>query len=339
MSHARTDGRVSTEREPQGVSSEDLNPIYLIVSEQDFLLKQALDRLRARVGEVADLDFNLETFDGESASADAIVSACNTLPFASDRRLVIVNNVERLPKEGAETLVTYAADPSPTCVLALAAPKLAKNTRLYKAIDRIGGVLERKAPRGGEFVRSVVSLAADRDKRMSPDAAQTLVSATGEDLRRVSAELDKLVAFIGDGTEITRADVEQVVANAAKAKSWEFGEALADRDCRRALTLAAGILGEGDSVFALHATALRTIRELMTARALLDRGETSAVALAGTLGKQEWQVRKLPRQARAFESAELVDLLRDAAAGEAEMKTSRDARLVLERWIVKVCGV
>ena len=27
-----------------------------------------------------------------------------------------------------------------------------------------------------------------------------------------------------------------------------------------------------------------------------------------------------------------------AAAGEAQMKTSRDPRLVFERWIVKVCG-
>ena len=87
------------------MSSPDLKPIYLILSEQDFLLRQALDRLRARVGEVADLDFNLETFEGDSASADAIVAACNTLPFASDHRLVVVNSVDRLSKDATETLV------------------------------------------------------------------------------------------------------------------------------------------------------------------------------------------------------------------------------------------
>jgi len=320
------------------VSSPDLKPIYLILSEQDFLLRQALDRLRARVGEVADLDFNLETFEGDSASADGIVAACNTLPFASEHRLVIVNGVEKLSKDATETLVAYAANPSPTCVLALSAHKLAKNTRLYKAVDRLGGVLERKAPRGAEFVRGVISLASDRHKRMSADAAQALVSATGEDLRLVSIELDKLVAYVDEAEEITREDVEKVVANAAKAKSWEFGEALADRDCRRALVLAASILREGESLFALHATALRTVRELITARALIDRGETSGEALARRLGKQEWQIRRLPRQARAFDSDELIDLLRAAAAGEAQMKTSRDARLVFERWIVKVCG-
>jgi DNA polymerase-3 subunit delta len=320
-------------------SPTDLKPVYLILSEQEFLLQQAVDRLRARVGEVADLDFNMETFDGESARGDAVAAACNTLPYASDHRLVIVRNIEKLAKEASETLAVYAADPAPTCVLALAGTKLAKNTRLYKAVDRLGGVVERKTPRGAEFVKGVISLSADRGKQMAPDVAEVFVAATGEDLRKVSAELDKLVAFVGDRRQIERGDVESVVANTAKAKIWEFTEALADRDCRRSLVLASTLVGDGESVFGLHAMALRMVRDLIAARSLLDRGSASASELSRLLGRPDWQLKRLPRQARAFESSELVDLLRAAAAGEAEMKTSRDARLVFERWIVKVCGV
>jgi len=320
-------------------SATELKPVYLILSEQEFLLQQAVDRLRARVGEVADLDFNLETFDGENAIGDSIVAACNTLPFASEHRLVIVKNVEKLSKDAAEVLAAYAGNPAPTCVLALSGTKLAKNTRLYKAIDRLGGVVERKSPKGAEFLRGVVSLAADRGKSMTPDVAEAFTAATGEDLRRASAELDKLVAFVGERTEITRGDVESVVANTAKTKIWEFTEALADRDCRRSLVLASSLIGDGESVFGLHAMALRTVRDLIAARSLIERGQSSAAELSRLLGRPDWQLKRLPRQARAFSSTELVDLLRAAAAGEAEMKTSRDARLVLERWIVKVCGV
>ena len=79
-------------------------------------------------------------------------------------------------------------------------------------------------------------------------------------------------------------------------------------------------------------------RDVIAAGALLDRGSLSVGELARTLGRPDWQVRNLPRQARSFTSDELVGLLRAAAAAEAEMKTSRDARLVFERWIVKVCG-
>lgn len=298
-----------------------------------------MDRLKSRVAEVADLDFNMETFDGENASGDAVAAACNTLPFASDHRLVIVRSIEKLSKDAAEKLAVYAADPAPTCVLALVGTKLAKNTRLFKAVDRLGGVIERKTPRGAEFIKGVISLSADRDKQMAPDVAEAFVAATGEDLRRVSAELDKLVAFVGERSVITRADVETVVANTAKTKIWEFTEALADRDCRRCLVLTSSLVGDGESVFGLHAMALRTIRDLIAARSLLDRGSASPAELSRLLGRPDWQLKRLPRQAKAFGSRELVDLLRDAADGEEQMKTSRDARLVLERWIVKVCGV
>jgi DNA polymerase-3 subunit delta len=217
---------------------------------------------------------------------------------------------------------------------------LAKNTRLYKAVEKLGGIVERRPPRGADFLRGVVGMAADRNKRMDLDVAETFVAATGEDLRRVSAELDKLVAFVGERTEITRQDIESVVANTAKVKAWEFSEALADRDCRRSLVLSSALLSDGESVFGLHAMAVRMIRDLIAARALIDRGGGgSAAELSRALGRPEWQVRRLPRQARGFGPDELVDLLRAAAVAEGEMKTSRDSRLALERWIVKVCGV
>lgn len=281
----------------------------------------------------------MQVFDGEVASGDDIAVACNTLPFASDLRLVIVKNVDKLSKESSDTLVEYAKDPAPTCVLALVGAKLAKNTRLYKGVALHGGVVERKMPRGAEFVRSVSSMAADKGKRLRPDAAEAFVTATGEDLRRVAAELDKLLAYVGDRDEITRQDVESVVATTSTAKVWELADALGGRDCRKCLSLTSDLLGDGESVFALHAVALRALRDLLSARALLDRGVTSTHQIAELMGRPEWQVRKLPRQASSFTSHELVALLVDAAESERKMKTSPDSRLVFERWLVKVCGV
>jgi DNA polymerase-3 subunit delta len=320
-------------------STTELKPVYLIVSDQEFLLQHALDRLKARVAEVADIDFNYEQFDGESADADQVVSACNTLPFASDRRLVVLRNVDKMGKDGLDTLASYAENPAETAVLAMSAVKIAKNTRLFKIVDRAGGVIERKAPRGAEFQRRVISMAGERGKRLSADGAESLVRATGENLRVVTAELDKLIAYVGEREEIQREDVDQLVGESSKTKLYEFADALADRDCTRAIRVSANLLNAGESVFALHSTALRTLRDLLTARALADRGRGGLSDLAAALGKPDWMVKRLPRQARSFSAEELVDLLRSAAAGEAQMKTSRDARLVFELWIVRFCGV
>ena len=313
-------------------------PVYLIFGDQDLLLERALEKLKRNVGEVADLDFNSETFDGDSADADEIVAACNTLPFASERRLVVVRNVEKMAKDGTDALVAYAENPSETTILALVAKKLAKNTRLYKAVDRLGGLLERTAPKASEFPAEVQKLFARKGRRVTMEGAELMVTAVGRDLRRLSVEVDKAVAFTGERTDLTAEDVAAVVSTAATTLVWELGSALGDRDCGRALTVLGRLLGDGESVFGLESLAVRQVRDLIAARALFDRGEGSVGQLGRTLGRPEWMVRNLPRQARGFTSEELVGLLRAAAAAEAEMKTSRDARLVFERWIVKVCS-
>jgi DNA polymerase-3 subunit delta len=316
----------------------EYKPVYLIVGEQDLMLSQAVESLKSSVAEVADLDFNFETFEGESVSVDDVVAACNTLPFVSERRLVIVRGVDKMSKEAAETLVRYAENPSPTTILALVGKKLAKNTRLYKAVDKLGGVIERKNPELREFPRLVQDMFTRAGKRISLQGAEYLVSAVGRDLQRLSVEVGKTVSYVGDRVEISLSDAEEVASTTVKTSVFELGTALGNRDCAAALRLLNRLLGDGESVFGLHALALRQLRDLLSARALIDRGEDSQDDLARALGRPAWQMRNLAGQARRFSAGELVALLQAAAASEAEMKTSRDPRLAFERWIVKVCG-
>jgi DNA polymerase III subunit delta len=179
---------------------------------------------------------------------------------------------------------------------------------------------------------------ADRGKKIDLAAAELLVNAVGYDLRRLSAEVDKAIAFIGAKPEVTRSDIEQVASTTATSSVFELSDALANRNAHAALRLLADLLGDGESVFGIHAMSLRTVRDLIVARTMIDAGRGSLSDIARAVGRPDWQLKNLPRQARAFTSEELVDALRGAAEAEAQMKTSRDSRLVFERWIVKVCG-
>ena len=51
-----------------------------------------MKRLRARLSALGDLSFNSDEFNGEAATGADVVSACNTVPFASPLRLVAVRN-------------------------------------------------------------------------------------------------------------------------------------------------------------------------------------------------------------------------------------------------------
>ena len=116
----------------------DLLPAYLAVGEDALKREAVIARLKARLATMGDLSFNSDEFDGEVAEGAAIAAACNTMPFASPVRLVYVRNADKLKRADAEELVNYLKAPSATTVLACEAEKLAKNTRLYKALAAAG---------------------------------------------------------------------------------------------------------------------------------------------------------------------------------------------------------
>lgn len=316
----------------------DLKPVYLIHGTEEMLLERAVRRLRDRLAKVADLDFNLDTFDTETgANAGEVLSAANTMPFMSERRLVVLRHVEKLPAAELGALADYAKDPAPYTCLVLTAEKLAKNTRLYKAIKELGGVAEYAAPKRGEYAGEVARMFRDKGHAASAAAAEALVAAVGRDLRRLDSEADKVIAYVGDGNEVTAKDVEDVVSSAAPVSVFDYLDALGSRDCRGALRLLARLVDAGESVHGILAMSIRHIRTLIGVKAMMDR-RAPVAQIAPAVGMAPWQVEKAARQARSFSAEELTRALRAAAAADGELKTSPvDTRLVLERWVAGVC--
>lgn len=315
----------------------DLKPVYLIYGSEELLLNNAVRRLRERLAEVADLDFNYDVFDGESSSADEVVAAANTLPFMSDRRLVVLRNTDKMPTSALGVLAEYASDPNPETCLVLVATKIAKNTKLFKAVDKLKGTFEYAAPKRNEYPAEVVKLFAARGKSVDLDGAEALVRAIGRDLRRLSTEVDKVVAYTGDAERLSREEVEAVVAVIAPPSVFDLLDAIGARDARSSLRLLAALVSAGEPVQRLWAMALRHTRSLVNARALLDRGASTG-EMSRAMGSAEWQVRNLVKQAQRFDAEELKAALVAAADVEAKMKTSQgDPRLVFEAWVVQVC--
>lgn len=312
----------------------DLKPVYLIYGSEELLLERAEKRLRDRLAAVADLDFNMETFDGSSAAVADVINAANTLPFMSDRRLVVVHHVDAMDAAALEQLAEYAKDPAPETCLVLVATKVAKNSKLYRAVSGTGVVFEYTAPKRSEYAAEVVKLVRERGKRIAPVAAERLVDVAGRDLRRLDAEIAKLVAFVGEAPEVTAADVERVASATGTASVFDLTDAVGSRDTALALRVVGGLLAAGETPLGMLAMLARHVRALIGANALASRGIAPA-AMAPDLGMAPWQAEKAARQAARWQPVELVAALRGLAAAEEEMKTSpTDAGLVLERWII-----
>jgi DNA polymerase III subunit delta len=276
----------------------------------------------------------METFNGDTAAAEDIVNAANTMPFMSERRLVVVRDVDKLDAAALDVLASYAKDPAPFTCLVLVATKVAKNSKLYRAVAATGVAFEYTAPKRSEYAGEVVKLLRARGKVIAMPAAERLVDMVGRDLRRLDAEAEKLVAYVGNAEEVTAADVAAAASAGGTASVFDLTDAVGERDTVRSLRVLRRLLDAGETPLGISAMLARHVRALVGARALASRG-MNPDAMAPELGMAPWQARNSAKQASRWEPAELSQALRGLAAAEEEMKTSpTDAGLVIERWII-----
>ncbi|MCL2525805.1 MAG: DNA polymerase III subunit delta [Coriobacteriia bacterium] len=343
-------------------SKPKLQPVNIIISEQDLLRAEALKLLRKRMeDDGVDLSFDMTVLDADSMDVAEFYGSVGTIPFMSPLRLVIVNNIDKLTvaDERTQAVLNYCSNPNPTTVLALTAHKLAKTTKLYKAIAQVGHIIDRKAPTKRDLPERVILMFAKAGIHVSLREADVLINLVGDDLASINSAIEQLAAYKnvaqrrmnGDDTLvlITVQEISELIGETSEVKAWELTDALATRNGEKVMDILSRLTRtEGEKIdhFVVFLAAGK-IRELLTARVLASRGTASKEALMAEMKSQSktgrapqpWLAERIIRQSRNFSVVELREGLRELAAVEDTLKTSPPAlgRLALVRCLLALC--
>jgi DNA polymerase-3 subunit delta len=310
---------------------------YLAVGTDELKKRHLVERMDERLERSGgDPTFNRDEVDGARAPEPALLrSSLDTLPFGADFRLVVVRDVDKAPKPFTEAVVAYLDDPNPQTVLLMTAAKQAKNTRLYKAVAKLGpkAVIDCTPKKRWELPQQVVGMAHARGAVIDADAADLLVRLVGESTLMLDNELAKLAGALGPGAHVRVEDVRRLVPRTAEVKPWDFLDAVSARKPAEALRYLAQMPSQ--SPYALFSLTLGRLRELVAAKALAERGCPGT--LAAELGLQQWQVKNHAAWARCYSMGELTGALSSAADCDEALKSSPDKDLVFQRWLLSWC--
>lgn len=309
-----------------------LLPVYLAVGEDALKRKAVYARLLSRFEKEGDISFDHDTFQAGAAAGEDIAMACNTLPFLSAIRLVEVRSVENISKADSEALIAYLSDPNPTTVLYIEGEKLAKNTRLYKAIASVSkqAIIDCSNPKSRDFPSHVRALAVSHGVTIGAKAAALLVEMVGEDTVALDAQLQKLALSRVGKSAVSEEEVRRFVAQTSEVKPWKFVDAFSARDVSACVRYLANM--PSVSPFALLTMCTKRLRELMCASSLDKRGRASD--LPSVLGLPDWRCKNHIRWARAFGDDRLREGLRSARDLEQRMKSGADPKDAFLEWVL-----
>lgn len=257
--------------------ADEIKPAYLFSGDDEAKIADTRARLRARA-ELEGGPGALELFTGDGRGApdpDALIASLPAMSLIAARRYLLADGVEGWGKaQAARVAEALASIPEETTVVLIAHGKAPAG--LAPAVKKAGGEsIVHEAPTEREMPARLVAEAKRRGFRLEPAAARLLVERLGRSSMRLGNELDRLAIWAATGGgEVTRADLESMVADTSEQAAWSLADAVVSGDEPRALSIAEHLIAQGENVNGLSYLLSSRLRAAARAAAELDSGRT-----------------------------------------------------------------
>jgi DNA polymerase-3 subunit delta len=250
----------------------ELQPVYVVSGDDDFLKRQTLRALRARILGPGDDSFGLSTYPGDKAEFAAVRGELETRPFLGERRLVVVDQADPFVTTYRSYLEKYLTHPAAAGVLVLEVKSFPATTNLAKSLPD-GAKLVCKAPAPAALAAWCVQWAAEpHGKQLSKAAAQLLVEYVGNDMGLLDQELAKLAAYAGKAARIEADDVDLLVGHSQAANAFTIFDAIVGGRTGEALAVLDALFTKGESELRLAGAFVWQLRSVAQVARLSQMG-------------------------------------------------------------------
>ena len=318
-------------------------------------------------------DFDAETLDGATTTADHALSAVSTVSLGDGKRVALVRDTNQMDTEEQKRLAASLGKvpESGLLILHTGTPisedgKVKRGSvvalELSNAVKKVGQILDFALPKADDARDFLAQAAREAGKRLSSEAAALLSQLPADDVGRLVTEVAKAAAHAGDAATISAADVEAVLSRSPDDVIFKLCDAVGARKTAEALghvsTLFRGN-GRADGVAARALVMLaRQIRLLAQFRYLGEKRmagrnanpvspDVLALLPADGAGgmvanpRMAWMADKYVNQARNFSGAELAHRMERLLHTDLILKGIEPGgdspQIVLQRLVVELC--
>lgn len=324
------------QRISEDIKSGQLNHIYLLYGEEAYLRKQYRDRLKeALTG--GDDSMNYSYYEGKDISVGAVIDLAETLPFFSERRVIVLEN-SGLFKHGGEQLAEYLGEPADTTFFVFVETEIDKRSKLFKAVSAKGTVVEFPIQNELTLKKWILGMLKKEGKQITESALNYFLEKTGTDMENIRKELEKLMCYCMEKDAITEQDIEDICTHRVSNHVFDMVNAIADKKQKQALELYYDLLALKEPAMRILFLIARQFNMLLQVKELKGKGYDNK-AIGAKVGLPPFIAGKYVTQAGKFKSKDLRQALEACVEAEEAVKTGRmNDVMSVELVIVKYSG-
>ena len=333
------------------LASGSLRNLYFIYGEEKYLVKKYTELIVSKSVGKTPSDFELSRL-GSRASAEEILYACEQLPVFSQRKCVLVSdlNADALSDGDIKSLESYFSDVSPSTVLIFSMPtsdisdgkktsekKGAKLKKLLAAAEKYGAVTELQKRKDADLEKQLVAWAEKRSCKLSQMNASKIIAICGTDMTTLRNETDKLTAY-ADGSEITAEMINLLVTKNTEVRVYALSECIRRNDYNGAYKQLFALFEQNEKPEIILSVLSSSFADMYRMRVASESGKTAAdVAADFKYGKRDFLLKKAQQSSGRYSTQTLRKTLDIIINADIKLKgTQADKCIVLESLLAEM---
>lgn len=335
------------------IDTGELKKVYLLFGTELYLKDRIIEKLRSKYVDKSFETLNYVNLDGRNASHDDIINACETLPFMSDKKIVIVEDLPLFKssnKEKSSSQEDVLSDyinkiGNTTCLIfVFKEEKVDNRKKIIKDIKKIGRVIELEKLKNEELYNWVVKQFKKQDRIINKNLASYFIEGTSyldrnteKTLYDLENEISKVINYVGDRTEITREDIEYTKPKNLENDIFKLVDYISQKNTSMAIEMFNEMVLSGEAVQLIMHMIVRQMRLLLTSKLLKEKGYNKKVIGQKINVYHNFIIQKLLSQGSSFKEKELTQALKKCRDTDRDMKTGKmDGKLAMEILIVEL---
>lgn len=317
---------------------------YLIYGEESYLKEYYVSQMREKIVDKTFESFNYHFFDGKDISLDEILKDAQMLPMMSEYNLVVARDypVDKTQSD-IKLLEEYLSDCPDTTVFILWYDSLepdvksAKFKKLIKAFDSAGAVVNMQKRSESDVARLLVSGAKKRGAVLDIENAKYLISVSGNDMKNLLNELDKLSYFVKGG-EITKDIIDNMATKCLQARIYDLSKFVVSGNSDKAYEVLDTLFAMKEEPVIILSAISSVYVDMYRVKCAKTAGFTyDDVAKHYNYRGREFALRNASRDCANLSEKQLTSSLDAITNTDIKMKsTAVDKKLLIEELIIKL---
>lgn len=218
----------------KNIKDKNFEKIYFLHGEEPFYIDLITNAIVENALEEHEKDFNQSILYGKDSDVQAIIADAKGYPMMAERRLVVVKEAQDLKK--IEELESYFDKPSDQTVFVInyKYKKFDSRKKVFKAASKNGLAFQSAKIPEYKLLDWINMFAKEMGYGINPKAAMLLMEFLGNDLSKISNELEKLEILVEKGTTINEVHIEENIGISKDYNAFELVNAIGTRDISKA---------------------------------------------------------------------------------------------------------